>query len=68
MSVSWAGSRNCNYVQYSEHGKGSPASIERRSVASILQQGLDRLPSEEETSAQKSLPLHGNVRDAGYYH
>ena len=39
-----------------------------QSVASILKQGLDRLPPEEEVSAQEELPLHGNVRGAGYYH
>jgi len=38
------------------------------SVASILKQGLDRLPPEEEASSQEALPLHGNLRGAGYYH
>ena len=38
------------------------------SVASILKQGLDRLPPEEEVDVQQELPLHGNVRGARYYH
>ena len=38
-----------------------------QSVASILKQGLDRLPPEEEDGSRKELPLHGNVRGAGYY-
>ncbi len=38
------------------------------SVASILQQGLDRLPPEDKVGTQEELPLHGNVRGAGYYH
>ena len=38
-----------------------------QSVASILRQGLDRLPPEEK-AAHGSLPPHGNVRGAGYYH
>ena len=39
-----------------------------QSVSSILKQGLDRLPPEDETGAQEERPLHGNVRGAGYYH
>ena len=39
-----------------------------QSVASILKQGLDRLPLEEPNEDQEKLPLHGNVRGAGYYH
>ena len=39
-----------------------------QSVASIFKQGLDRLPPEEEAGSQETLPLHGNVRGAGYYH
>ena len=39
-----------------------------QSVASILKQGLDRLPPEDDAAAQEELPLHGNVRGAGYYH
>ena len=39
-----------------------------QSVASILQQGLDRLPPEEDSNSQDELPLHSNVRGAGYYH
>jgi transposase len=39
-----------------------------QSVASILKQGLDQLPLEDENSTQGALPLHGNVRGAGYYH
>ncbi len=39
-----------------------------QSVASILKQGLGRLPPEEEAGSQETLPLHGNVRGAGYYH
>jgi transposase len=39
-----------------------------KSVASILQQGLDRLALEPEADSQGELPLHTNVRGAGYYH
>jgi len=39
-----------------------------RSIASILKQGLDQLPPDEEGHAQNELPLHANVRGAGYYH
>ena len=39
-----------------------------QSVASILKQGLDRLPPGDDAAAQEELPLHGNVRGAGYYH
>ena len=40
-----------------------------RHVQSILQHGLDRLPLEEETEAQETLPLvHPNVRGGKYYH
>lgn len=39
-----------------------------QSVASILKQGLDRLPPEDDSTVQDELPLHGNVRGAGYYH
>ena len=39
-----------------------------QSVASILQQGLDRLPPEEDSNSQDELPLHSNVRGAGYHH
>ena len=39
-----------------------------QSVASILKQGLDRLPPEEEADTQEEIPRHGNVRGAGYYH
>lgn len=42
---------------------GSPT---RRSVASILQQELDKLPSVE-TGAENELPLHENIRGATYY-
>jgi transposase len=37
-----------------------------RSVKSILEHGLDRLPLEE--AAELTLPLHENVRGADYYH
>ena len=30
--------------------------------------GLDRLPPGDDAAAQEELPLHGNVRGAGYYH
>ncbi len=39
-----------------------------QSVSSILQQGLDRLPPDQAVDTQEELPLHGNVRGAGYYH
>lgn len=39
-----------------------------QSVASILQKGLDRQPLERDETAQDELPLHTNVRGAGYYH
>ena len=35
-----------------------------QSVASILKQGLDRLPPGDDAAAQEELPLHGNVRGA----
>ncbi|MGB4988880.1 MAG: IS21 family transposase [Pyrinomonadaceae bacterium] len=41
---------------------GTPA---RRSVLSILQNGLDRLPPAEET--EQPLPAHGNIRGSSYY-
>ena len=37
-------------------------------VASILQQGLDRLALEPEADPQGELPLHTNVRGADYYY
>ena len=43
---------------------GSPT---RRSVLSLLQQGLDQLPLPEATPVQRSL-LHENIRGPGYYH
>ena len=39
-----------------------------QSIASILQQGLDGQPVESDDNAQGELPLHPNVRGAGYYH
>jgi transposase len=39
-----------------------------QSIASILKQGFDRLPVEEEADTREELPLHGNVRGADYYH
>lgn len=39
-----------------------------QSVASILKQGLDRQPLERIDEGQAELPLHTNVRGAGYYH
>lgn len=42
---------------------GSPR---RRSVLSLLQQGLDQLPLPEATPVQRSL-LHENIRGPGYY-
>ena len=37
-------------------------------VASILKQGLDRLPPGDRRCCPGRTPLHGNVRGAGYYH
>jgi len=45
--------------------------ISYQSVASILKQGLDQLPlapSEDNQDEQAHLPVHKNVRGAGYYH
>jgi transposase len=39
-----------------------------RSVTSILKQGLDRQALSEQEDHQAELPLHANVRGAGYYH
>jgi hypothetical protein len=39
-----------------------------RSVTSILKQGLDRQALSEQEDRQAELPLHANVRGAGYYH
>ena len=39
-----------------------------KSVASILKQGLEQQPLEPDSDAQGELPLHTNVRGAGYYH
>jgi hypothetical protein len=39
-----------------------------QSISSILKQGLDQQPLEPEEDAQGELPLHANVRGAGYYH
>lgn len=39
-----------------------------KSIASILKKGLDKQPVEGEENTQKELPLHTNVRGAGYYH
>ena len=39
-----------------------------RSVASILKQGLDQLPPDEQPAVQATLPLHDNVRGPEYYH
>lgn len=39
-----------------------------QSIASILKQGLDHQRLEHEEPAQGELPLHANVRGAGYYH
>jgi len=38
------------------------------SIASILQQGLDRQPLDGEDNTPDELPLHTNVRGASYYH
>jgi transposase len=43
-------------------------SINYQSIASILKQGLDQQALEGDTHLQDELPLHGNVRGAGYYH
>ena len=37
-----------------------------RSIASILEKGLDQ-QQREESPTQEVLPLHGNVRGADYY-
>jgi len=39
-----------------------------RSVASILKQGLDQQPLQDDQTGQTELPLHTNVRGPGYYH
>ena len=39
----------------------------RRSVDSILKQGVDRLPVAEEEEATRELPAHENVRGPAYY-
>ena len=39
-----------------------------RSVSSILKQGLDREPLKQDEAQQGELPMHSNVRGAGYYH
>jgi hypothetical protein len=39
-----------------------------RSVASILDKGLDRQPIAPPTQAELALPDHANVRGADYYH
>jgi len=39
-----------------------------RSVASILQKGLDRQPAAPSAAAELPLPEHANVRGPGYYH
>ncbi|MET0105085.1 MAG: IS21 family transposase [Sedimenticola sp.] len=39
-----------------------------QSINSILKQGLDKEPLEQEETQQGELPLHSNVRGAGYYH
>jgi transposase len=39
-----------------------------RSVASILKQGLDQQPLQDDQTGQAELPLHTNVRGPGYYH
>ena len=41
-------------------------SFSRRSIEAVLKNNRDRI--EEEPPAQRSLPLHKNVRGAGYYH
>jgi hypothetical protein len=39
-----------------------------QSISSILKQGLDGQPLDKDADAQAELPLHTNVRGAGYYH
>ena len=43
-------------------------SVSYQSISSILKQGLDQQPLAQEEDAQGELPLHTNVRGAGYYH
>ena len=43
-------------------------SINYQSIASILKQGLDQQTLEGDAHLQDDLPLHDNVRGAGYYH
>ena len=43
-------------------------SISYQSIASILKQGLDQQTLEGDAHLQRDLPLHANVRGAGYYH
>ena len=42
-------------------------SISYQSIASILKQGLDQQTLEGDAHLQRDLPLHANVRGAGYY-
>ena len=39
-----------------------------RSVASILEKGLDRQPVTPPAQAELALPDHANLRGPGYYH
>jgi len=53
--------RQSNFVSAVTHELKTP-------VASILAAGLDRQPSTCDTTSQKALPLHENVRGSDYYH
>ncbi len=46
----------------------SIGSASYQSIASILKQGLDQRPLTGDEPSQAELPLHANVRGAGYYH
>ena len=42
--------------------------VNYQSIASILKNGLDQQPLDTDRDEQRELPLHANVRGAGYYH
>ncbi len=45
----------------------SIGSMNSKSIISILQNGLDQEPQENDAPVQKELPLHSNVRGSDYY-
>lgn len=42
--------------------------VSYQSIASILKNGLDQQPLDTDRDEPRELPLHANVRGAGYYH